>query len=115
MRKAGFTKRSRRREEAEGLAIQKNPPRYLGGYHARAHGEGETVLRHSQELFFRERMPWRLGLVRLAEGVSLVVHLDARCGPAPSAVTVEAVLDRAGQAALVAKPAGIRLGYFLIT
>src|SRR5439155_16418151 len=25
----------------------------------------ETVLRHSQELFFRERMPWRLGLVRL--------------------------------------------------
>ena len=29
-------------------------------------GEGElvseTVLRHSQELFFRERVPWRLGL-----------------------------------------------------
>jgi NAD(P)-dependent dehydrogenase (short-subunit alcohol dehydrogenase family)/uncharacterized OB-fold protein len=73
-------------------------------------GEGElvseTTLRHSQELFFRERMPWRVGLVRLAEGVSLVAHLDARCGPAPSAVTVEAVLDRAGQAALVAKPAG---------
>jgi len=59
---------------------------------------------HSQELFFRERMPWRLGLVRLAEGVSLVVHLDARCGPAPSAVKVEAALDRAGQAVLVAKP-----------
>ena len=73
-------------------------------------GEGElvseTTLHHSQELFFRERTPWRLGLVRLAEGVSLVVHLDARCGPAPSPVTVEAVLDRAGQAALVAKPAG---------
>jgi NAD(P)-dependent dehydrogenase (short-subunit alcohol dehydrogenase family) len=44
--------------------------------------------------------------VRLTEGVSLVVHLDARCGPAPSPVTVEATLDRAGQAALVAKPAG---------
>ena len=73
-------------------------------------GEGElvseTTLHHSQELFFRERTPWRLGLVRLAEGVSLVVHLDARCGPAPSPVTVEATLDRAGQAALVAKPAG---------
>ena len=38
----------------------------------------ETTLRHSQELFFRERMPWRLGLVRLAEGVSLVAHLDSR-------------------------------------
>jgi len=65
----------------------------------------ETTLRHSQELFFRERVPWRLGLVRLAEGVSLVAHLDARCGPAPSAVTVEAALDRAGQAVLIAKPA----------
>jgi len=65
----------------------------------------ETTLHHSQELFFRERTPWQLGLVRLTEGVSLVVHLDERCGPAPSPVIVEAVLDRAGQAALVAKPA----------
>jgi NAD(P)-dependent dehydrogenase (short-subunit alcohol dehydrogenase family)/uncharacterized OB-fold protein len=66
----------------------------------------ETMLRHSQELFFRERVPWRLGLVRLAEGVSLVTHLDARCGPAPCAVKVEAALDRAGQAVLVAMPDG---------
>ena len=65
----------------------------------------ETTLHHSQELFFRERTPWRLGLVRLTEGASLVVHIDERCGPAPSPVIVEAVLDRAGQAALVAKPA----------
>ena len=73
-------------------------------------GEGElvseTTLHHSQELFFRERTPWRLGLVRLTEGVSLVVHLDERCGAAPSPVIVEVTLDRAGQAALVAKPAG---------
>ena len=41
-----------------------------------------------------------------AEGVSLVVHVDERCGPAPSAVKVEAALDRAGQAVLVAKPDG---------
>jgi NAD(P)-dependent dehydrogenase (short-subunit alcohol dehydrogenase family)/uncharacterized OB-fold protein len=66
----------------------------------------ETTLRHSQELFFRERVPWRLGLIRLAEGVSLVAHLDSRCGPAPCPVVVEAALDRAGQAALVAKPDG---------
>jgi NAD(P)-dependent dehydrogenase (short-subunit alcohol dehydrogenase family)/uncharacterized OB-fold protein len=65
----------------------------------------ETTLRHSQELFFRERAPWRLGLVRLSQGVSMVVHLDARCGPAPCAVLVQAALDRAGQAVLVAAPA----------
>ena len=64
----------------------------------------ETTLRHSQELFFRERVPWRLGLIRLDEGVSLVAHLDSRCGSAPCPVIVEAALDRAGQAALVAKP-----------
>jgi NAD(P)-dependent dehydrogenase (short-subunit alcohol dehydrogenase family)/uncharacterized OB-fold protein len=65
----------------------------------------ETVLRHSQELYFRERVPWRVGLVRLAEGVTVVAHLDERCGPAPCTVEVEAALDRAGQAVLVAKPA----------
>jgi NAD(P)-dependent dehydrogenase (short-subunit alcohol dehydrogenase family)/uncharacterized OB-fold protein len=65
----------------------------------------ETTLRHSQELFFRERAPWRLGLVRLSQGVSVVAHLDARCGPAPCAVQVNAALDRAGQAVLVAAPA----------
>jgi NAD(P)-dependent dehydrogenase (short-subunit alcohol dehydrogenase family)/uncharacterized OB-fold protein len=65
----------------------------------------ETTLRHSQELFFRERAPRRLGLVRLSQGVSMVVHLDARCGPAPCAVRVETALDRAGQAVLVAVPA----------
>ena len=66
----------------------------------------ETTLRHSQELFFRERAPWRLGLVRLAEGVTVVAHLDSRCGEAPCGVTVGTALDRAGQAVLVATPAG---------
>jgi NAD(P)-dependent dehydrogenase (short-subunit alcohol dehydrogenase family)/uncharacterized OB-fold protein len=65
----------------------------------------ETTLHHSQELFFRERAPWRIGLVRLSQGVSVVVHLDARCGEAPCAVRVEAALDRAGQAVLVGAPA----------
>src|SRR5580698_7994473 len=40
------------------------------------HGGGElvseTTLRHSHELFFRERMPWRLGLVRLDCGPVVV-------------------------------------------
>jgi uncharacterized OB-fold protein len=35
----------------------------------------ETLLRHSHELFFRERMPWRLGMVRLDSGPVLVAHL----------------------------------------
>ncbi|WP_342361488.1 SDR family NAD(P)-dependent oxidoreductase [Terrarubrum flagellatum] len=64
----------------------------------------DTTLRHSQELYFRERTPWRLGLVRLDEGVTLVAHIDHRCGSAPQRVRVEAALDRAGQTALVATP-----------
>lgn len=33
--------RSRRRKEAERVANQMNPPRYLGGYNTEVHGEGE--------------------------------------------------------------------------
>ena len=39
-------------------------------------GRGEllalTELHHSNDLFFRERLPWRLGLVKLRSGPSLV-------------------------------------------
>lgn len=72
-------------------------------------GDGEllsdTILRHSQELYFRERAPARFGLVRLDEGVTVIAHLDHRCGQAPQRVRIEAALDRSGQAALVARPA----------
>jgi len=73
-------------------------------------GEGEllagTSLHHSNDLFFRERLPWRLGLVRLKVGPTLMVHLhggvqlpsDASGMP----VRVAARLDRAGQAVLIA-------------
>lgn len=64
----------------------------------------ETTLRNAQELFFRERLPWRVGIVRLDAGVNVVAHLHARVGAAPCRVRVEAALDRAGQAALVAVP-----------
>jgi NAD(P)-dependent dehydrogenase (short-subunit alcohol dehydrogenase family)/uncharacterized OB-fold protein len=63
-----------------------------------------TVLHHSNDLFFRERLPWRLGLVRLDCGPTVVAHLHERVGPAPSRVTVDVKLDRAGQAVLVALP-----------
>jgi NAD(P)-dependent dehydrogenase (short-subunit alcohol dehydrogenase family) len=62
------------------------------------------VLHHSNDLFFRERLPWRLGLVRLDCGPTVVAHLHERVGPAPSRVTVDVKLDRAGQAVLVALP-----------
>jgi NAD(P)-dependent dehydrogenase (short-subunit alcohol dehydrogenase family)/uncharacterized OB-fold protein len=64
----------------------------------------ETILHHSNELFYRERMPWRLGIVRLDCGPVVVTHLHGDCVRPPSRVRVHANIDRAGQAALVAIP-----------
>jgi NAD(P)-dependent dehydrogenase (short-subunit alcohol dehydrogenase family)/uncharacterized OB-fold protein len=60
-----------------------------------------TVLHHSNDLFFRERLPWRLGLVRLDCGPTVVAHLHES---ATQKVRVRAMLDRAGQAVLAALP-----------
>lgn len=69
----------------------------------------ETLLHHSNELYYRARTPLRLGLVRLAEGVTVLTHLHGDCPKAnanePVAVRVRAHLDKAGQAALIALPA----------
>ena len=71
-------------------------------------GEGTllatTTLHHSNDPFFRERLPWRLGLVQLAAGPSLIVHLHGEVGDAPAQVNVGARLDRAGQAVLIGFP-----------
>ncbi|MDM0056922.1 SDR family NAD(P)-dependent oxidoreductase [Variovorax fucosicus] len=71
-------------------------------------GEGEllasTTLHHSNDLFFRERLPWRLGLVHLDAGPTLMVHLHGEVGDAPTRVRVGARLDRAGQAVLIGFP-----------
>jgi NAD(P)-dependent dehydrogenase (short-subunit alcohol dehydrogenase family)/uncharacterized OB-fold protein len=64
----------------------------------------ETTLAHSNDLFFRERLPWRLGLVRLDAGATLMLHLHGDVPPPPSRVKVGARLDRAGQAVLIASP-----------
>jgi NAD(P)-dependent dehydrogenase (short-subunit alcohol dehydrogenase family)/uncharacterized OB-fold protein len=61
----------------------------------------QTVLHHSNDLFFRERLPWRLGLIRLDCGPTVVAHLHAA---AQAKVRVRAMLDRAGQAVIVALP-----------
>jgi NAD(P)-dependent dehydrogenase (short-subunit alcohol dehydrogenase family)/uncharacterized OB-fold protein len=71
-------------------------------------GEGEllsqTTLAHSNDLFFRERLPWRLGLVRLDAGATLMLHLHGDVPDAPARVKVGTRLDRAGQAVLIAFP-----------
>ena len=64
----------------------------------------ETLLRHAQELFFRERVPWRVGVIRLDAGVNVIAYVHAGVAAAPQRVRVEAALDRAGQAVLVAVP-----------
>jgi NAD(P)-dependent dehydrogenase (short-subunit alcohol dehydrogenase family)/uncharacterized OB-fold protein len=63
-----------------------------------------TVVHHSHDPFFRERVPWRLGLVRLDTGPTVVAHLHSGCGPAPSRVRVGVRLDKSGQGVLLAFP-----------
>jgi NAD(P)-dependent dehydrogenase (short-subunit alcohol dehydrogenase family)/uncharacterized OB-fold protein len=74
-------------------------------------GEGRlisaTTLHHSNDLFFRERLPWRLGLVHLDSGPTLIVHLHGEVEEGTDAsrrVRVGARLDRAGQAVLIGFP-----------
>jgi NAD(P)-dependent dehydrogenase (short-subunit alcohol dehydrogenase family)/uncharacterized OB-fold protein len=63
-----------------------------------------TVLHHSNDPFFRERLPWRLGLAKLACGPTVVAHLHADVPSAPAKLRIAARLDRAGQAVLVGLP-----------
>ena len=66
----------------------------------------ESRLFHSHEPYFRRGVPWRVGLVRLDAGPTLVTHIYQSVTSAPAAVQVTARLDRAGQAALIARPPG---------
>ena len=76
-------------------------------------GEGTllstTTLHHSNDPFFRERLPWRLGMVQLDAGPSVMVHLHGEVpepqGAAATRVHGGARLDRAGQAVLIGFPA----------
>ena len=69
-----------------------------------------TTLHHSNDLYFRERLPWRLGLVHLDAGPTLMVHLHGDVAEVcagdqvPTRVRVGARLDRAGQAVLIGFP-----------
>jgi len=63
----------------------------------------ETIVRASTEVYFRERLPWRIGTVRLDAGPVVVAHLhgDAREG---GRVRLAQQLDRSGAAVMVALP-----------
>ena len=50
----------------------------------------KTVLHHSNDLFFRERLPWRLGLIKLDCGPTVVAHLHESVA---KRVRVRAMLD----------------------
>jgi NAD(P)-dependent dehydrogenase (short-subunit alcohol dehydrogenase family)/uncharacterized OB-fold protein len=77
-------------------------------------GSGElisqTTLHHSNENYFRERLPLRIGLVRLDIGVDVLAYIHENCSGPPARVTVRAHLDRSGQAALAAYPTDRQTG-----
>jgi NAD(P)-dependent dehydrogenase (short-subunit alcohol dehydrogenase family)/uncharacterized OB-fold protein len=64
----------------------------------------DTVLRHSNELYFRARVPLRLGSVRLDAGPTAIAFVHDACPAPPARVRVRAALDRAGAAVLAALP-----------
>ena len=64
----------------------------------------ETTLHHSHEEYFRERLPWRIGIVRLDCGPSAITHVLGTVPSAPCRVRVAARLDESEQAVLVALP-----------
>lgn len=63
----------------------------------------ETSVRVPSDVYFRERAPWRIGLVKLSCGPTLVAHLhgDSRDG---DAVRMSFQIDKAGQAVAFAQP-----------
>lgn len=63
-----------------------------------------TELRHAYELYFRERLPRHVGMVRLQAGVTLIAYIHGDCPPPPAPVRVTVRLDRSGQAILIALP-----------
>lgn len=69
-------------------------------------GAGEllsrTVLHHSHDPYFRARLPWTVGMVRLDSGPTVLVHLPQDAPAPPARVWVSARLDRRGLGVLVA-------------
>jgi NAD(P)-dependent dehydrogenase (short-subunit alcohol dehydrogenase family)/uncharacterized OB-fold protein len=63
----------------------------------------ETTVRVPADVYFRERAPWRVGLVAMECGPTLVAHLHADCQEGKS-VVMSLQLDKSGQAVAFAHP-----------
>jgi len=63
----------------------------------------ETRIHVSPDPYFRERMPWRMGSVRLAAGPVAVCHLHGEVARGDK-VRMALKLDKAGQGVLIALP-----------
>lgn len=64
----------------------------------------ETSIEVTSDPYFREHMPWRVGLVQLDCGPSVITHLHGDCADAGSRITLSLQLDKSGQAVFFAKP-----------
>lgn len=67
------------------------------------HGKliAETVLETSPELYFRERMPWRVGTVVLGDNVPVMAHLHNQCRLGDE-VVLRLMLDKSQRAVFMA-------------
>jgi len=63
----------------------------------------ETNVHAANDLFFRDRLPWRLGLVRSDAGPTVVAHLAEDCRQGER-VRLSLDLDRSGHAVMNARP-----------
>ena len=70
----------------------------------------ETVLHHSNDPFYRERLPWRLGLVKLDAGPIVIVHLHGDVPSPPSHAERARVARERGPAAATALDVRVRVG-----
>ena len=64
-----------------------------------------THIHVSQNEYFRARVPWRVALVRLDCGPTVIAHLHIECPPPPARVRVHTYVDMSGQGVLIAFPA----------
>ncbi len=65
----------------------------------------ETTIRVSTDLYFRDHMPWRMGKIVLDAGPVALAHLHRDLAPDDRA-EMHLMLDRGGNAAMVAIPPG---------
>ncbi|MGJ8569841.1 MAG: SDR family NAD(P)-dependent oxidoreductase [Hoeflea sp.] len=63
----------------------------------------ETQIHASPDPYYRERLPWRTGLVVLAAGPSVLCHLHGDVGRGDT-VRMDLKLDKAGQGVMIALP-----------